>query len=146
MYGVVQNPNRHQNSAISADMTRCPYTCTSRCVNLTAPHSSFCIISFMAGTLLRDGVDRIDAIMSMRNGTRLRVSHSNTQAKTACHGKTGVFCKSHIIRYPPADGHVVPKISSFKEIDNMGALPVTGPAHMGLACVLPKSAVTQPRD
>jgi hypothetical protein len=107
MYGVVQKVKCHQDNAFSADMTRTPHKSMSRCVNLTAAYSNFCIVGFMARTKPRYDVDRIDATMIMS----FRVSRSNPQKEAACprkrNGKTGIFCGPHLVGYPLCDWHVL---------------------------------------
>jgi hypothetical protein len=98
MHGVVQKPERHQNS-VPRDMTRPLYKSVSGCVSLIAPYGNFCIINLMARTVLRDDMDRIDAIM--RRQSSFCLNRSDPQ-KTACPGKrhpdkTTIFRKLHLI-------------------------------------------------
>ncbi|HZM07391.1 MAG TPA: hypothetical protein VFC11_02930, partial [Methylocella sp.] len=70
----------------------------SGCVNVTAGDGDCCHTGGMAGTVLRQDVDRIDAIMIMRSG-RSRLRPGPQQA--ACHGehrssKTGISRVLHL--------------------------------------------------
>jgi hypothetical protein len=56
----------------------------SGCRNVTAYDGDCCHTGWMAGAMLREDVDRIDAIIAMRSG-RSRLRPGPQQA--ACHGK-----------------------------------------------------------
>ena len=73
MRDVVQKPERHRDPAVRGDAARRLHQTMSGCVNVTAGDGDCCHTGGMAGTVLRQDVDRIDAIMTMRIGrSRLR--------------------------------------------------------------------------
>jgi hypothetical protein len=104
MHRMAQKPERPQNSITRVDMTRPSYMRMSGGMNLRAAHGHFCGISFRARTTVRDNVDRIDAIMTMRRTPSLRLSRFDPQ-KAACpsnrrRGKTGIVRRLHLILHP----------------------------------------------
>jgi hypothetical protein len=84
MDGMVQKLERYRDLAIRADTARRPHQTMSGRMNVTAYDGDCCHTGWMAGTVLRKDVDRIDAIMTMRSG-RSRLRPGPQQA--ACHGK-----------------------------------------------------------
>ncbi len=84
MDGVVQKPERHRDPVIRADMPRRPHQTMSSRINVTANDGDCCHTGWMAGTVLRNDVDRIDPIMTM-HGVRSRIRPGPQQA--ACYGK-----------------------------------------------------------
>ena len=78
MHRMVQKPERH-HYAVPRDMARSPYKGMFRCANLAATYGNVSIIRFAARPVLRDNMDRIDAIMLMRRRPSFRLSHCNRQ-------------------------------------------------------------------
>jgi hypothetical protein len=98
MRDVVQKPERHRDPAVRGDAARRPHQTMSGCVNVTAGDGNCCHAGGLAGTMLRQDMDRIDAVMTMRSA-RSRLRPSPQQA--ACHGKhrsgkTGIASGLHL--------------------------------------------------
>jgi hypothetical protein len=67
MRDVVQKPERHRDPAIRADMPRRPHQTMSGCANVTAGDGDCCHAGLVARTMLRQDMDRIDAVMTMQS-------------------------------------------------------------------------------
>jgi hypothetical protein len=96
---MVQKPERYRHS-VPRNLARPPYKGTLCCANPAAAYSNASIISFTARPVLRDNMDRIDAIVLMRRGLSFRLSRCKRQ-EAACSGKrcakTSQFRSCHLL-------------------------------------------------
>jgi hypothetical protein len=77
-------PAHNMRDVVQKPEPRCLHQTMSGCVNVTAYDGDCCHAGGMAGAMLRQDMDRIDAIMIVRSG-RSRLWPGPQQA--ACHGK-----------------------------------------------------------
>jgi len=74
---MVQKPERYRYS-VPRDLARSPYKGMLRCANLAVSDSNVGMV-ITARPVLRDDMDRIDAIMLMRRRPSFRLSRCNRQ-------------------------------------------------------------------
>jgi hypothetical protein len=78
MNRMVQKPERYRYS-VPRDLARPPYKGMLRCANPAAAYGNVSIIGFTARPVLRDNMDRIDAIMLMCRRSSFRLSRRDRQ-------------------------------------------------------------------